>query len=68
MMELYDVTGKMIYSSVNNALNGNFEITIPTENLSNGIYLIRTSDGNNIISKKIKIFLNFKSYTRAIIT
>lgn len=54
-LELYDMTGKKVHASNDNALGSDSKITLPTKNLSEGIYLIKAYNGKTFISKKIKI-------------
>lgn len=54
-IELYDLTGKKIYSSLENTLGRNYEILIPTSNLPESIYLLKAFNGEKVISKKIKL-------------
>lgn len=54
-IELYDLTGKKIYASLNNALGRNSEIIIPISNLAESIYLLKAFNGEKLISMKIKL-------------
>lgn len=54
-IDLYDMSGKKVYSSFENTLGKNSEITIPAKNLSEGIYLVKAYNGNKLISKKVKL-------------
>lgn len=53
-IEVFDITGKKIYSSQTNALQGN--ITIDTQNWPNSIYIIiMQADGELILSTKLSV-------------
>lgn len=54
-LELYDLTGKKVYSSIENTLGKNSEITISTKKFIKGIYLLKAFNGKKIISKKIQL-------------
>jgi len=51
--ELYSTAGKKVFSSKLNSSNS--KIVIPTSNLSKGVYLIKISDGNKIITRKVML-------------
>lgn len=53
--ELYDLIGRKIYSCSENRLGENSEIVIPTDKISEGVYLIKAFNGNKLISKKVKL-------------
>ncbi len=53
-VELYDLMGRKIYSSIENTLGKNSEILIPTDKIAEGIYLIKAFNGKKMISKKVK--------------
>jgi hypothetical protein len=53
--ELYDVTGKKIFSNMQSAFEKNSKLIIPTDNLSRGIYLLKANNGSKIITKKIRL-------------
>lgn len=54
-MELYDMTGKIVFSGDENSSGSQTNISIPTNNLSDGIYLLKIYNGEKIISKKLKL-------------
>ncbi len=54
-IEIYDLTGRRIYFSTKNTLGKNSEIIIPMNKIAEGVYLLKASDGEKLISKKIKI-------------
>ena len=53
--ELYDMIGKKVYSSFFDATGKSIKIDVPTNTLSKGIYMLKASNGNKIISKKIML-------------
>lgn len=53
--ELYDMTGKKVFSSNENISGSNRNVSIPSKNLSNGIYLLKVYNGEKMISKKLKL-------------
>lgn len=53
--ELYDMTGKKVFSGTENYNGTNKNISIPTNDLSNGIYLLKIYNGEKILSKKVKV-------------
>ncbi|MBL0328880.1 MAG: immunoglobulin domain-containing protein [Bacteroidetes bacterium] len=53
--DLFDLMGKKVVSKTNVSIAENSKISIPTDNLSKGIYLIKASDGKKLVSKKIKL-------------
>ena len=54
-IEIYDLTGRRIYFSTKNTLGKNSEIIIPMNKIAEGVYLLKASDGEKLISKKIKL-------------
>lgn len=52
--ELYDLTGRKVYSFSENVL-GNQKVSLSTASLSPNIYMLKACNGNKIISKKIKV-------------
>jgi len=53
IVELYDATGKLVFSQSQNVIGGAFgKITI-SENISNGIYLLKITDNNKEFTKKV---------------
>jgi hypothetical protein len=50
--ELFDLTGRKIYTCNKRSST---ELFIPAQNLSKGMYLLKVSDGKNLISKKINL-------------
>lgn len=55
--QLYNSLGKLVFSK-NEILISSNEITIPVENLQNGIYFLQTLDTNNNNKKTYKILKN----------
>lgn len=53
--ELFDITGKKVFFSSRNVPDSNMKITISTINLKTSIYLFKANDGNQLITRKIKI-------------
>jgi len=53
-VELIDITGKLLYSTI---INGNEinKIVIPASNYRSGIYLLRIQDRNNTATKRVKL-------------
>jgi hypothetical protein len=51
-VRLFDITGKLLYS---NSLKGNHEISISTQYLEKGIYIVTANGQNTIESKKVMI-------------
>ena len=52
-LELYNIEGKKIFS-LNDELNYDVKkISIPTSAFNKGVYIIKVSDGNKVISKKV---------------
>jgi hypothetical protein len=54
-VELYDIQGKKIFSSEANSSGSVTIISIPMENLGQGIYLLKAYNGNQSITRKIKL-------------
>lgn len=54
-IELYDIRGRKIYSSKRLALEKESSLTIPVSNFSNGIYLIKATNGSELVFRKIKL-------------
>jgi len=54
-IDLYDLTGKKIYSVAANTEGNNTKVTIPSYLLSKGIYLIKAYNGKDLITKKINL-------------
>jgi len=50
---LYDVLGKLVLKSENNLIQGNQEIALNTQNLNNGLYFLKLSNGNNEANIKL---------------
>ena len=53
--ELYDMTGKKVFSSNENVMGNNRSVSIPTNHLSTGIYLLKVYNGEKMISKKLRL-------------
>ena len=43
--EVYDLTGRVVYSNTTNAINGTNRISLNTPNLPSGLYIVRISNG-----------------------
>ncbi len=54
-LELYDISGKKVFSSPKNVLENNSGIVIPTSSLAGGIYLIKASNGSSLVFRKVKL-------------
>jgi hypothetical protein len=52
-IELYDVIGKKIFSSLESVSGSGLKILIPSGQLNKGMYLIKAINNNTVISKKI---------------
>ncbi len=53
--ELYDMTGRKVFSSNENFTGNNKNVSISTNHLSTGIYILKVYNGEKMISKKIKL-------------
>ena len=53
--ELSDLSGKSVYSVSKNASAGNNSIVIPTDALSNGVYMYSFTNGNTVVTKKLVV-------------
>jgi hypothetical protein len=53
-IDLYDITGRIVFSKSVKTISNN-QITIPTSQLSRGMYLLKIADGTNNFSKKLVI-------------
>ena len=53
--ELFDITGKIVYTIQQAAISSNGKIIIPTYLFSKGIYLLKAFNGETVISRKIVI-------------
>ena len=53
--DLYDITGKRVYSSQQNMSENYSKIIVPTYLFSKGMYLLKAFNGSAIVSKKIII-------------
>ncbi|MFL5763377.1 MAG: T9SS type A sorting domain-containing protein [Bacteroidia bacterium] len=54
-IELFDVTGKKVYSSFENTEGRGRKVMLNPGELSTGIYLLKASNGEKTISRKIKL-------------
>ncbi len=55
-LELYDVTGKHVQTLVDATyIPGNYSVDLRTENLVNGVYLLRMTAGEKVYSSKLTI-------------
>ncbi len=54
-LDLFDVSGKQVYQNNYSFYNGNNNITIPTEFLGSGMYIVKVSVENKILTKRIII-------------
>lgn len=53
--ELTDLSGKTVYSVSENLSAGNNSIVVPTDDLSNGIYMYTFSNGEATVTKKLVV-------------
>lgn len=51
--ELFDATGKLVYTQSLNVIGGSFAKITITSNISNGIYLLKITDNNKEFTKKV---------------
>ena len=52
-LELFSIEGKKVFSSIDKLNDEGKKIIIPTSSFRKGVYIIKASDGNKVISKKI---------------
>ncbi|MEZ4850777.1 MAG: S8 family serine peptidase [Bacteroidia bacterium] len=53
VIEVIDISGRMIYSTVNNSRNNRQEIQIPISNISDGLYMLRViAEGRDPVVRK----------------
>jgi hypothetical protein len=55
ILQIFDLSGKMVYLHNLNTELGENKITIPTEELSNGMYLVKIISGENTYQQKLLI-------------
>lgn len=53
--ELTDLSGKSVYSVSKNVSAGNNSINVPTDALSNGVYMYSFTIGNTVVTKKLVV-------------
>lgn len=53
--ELTDLSGKSVYSTSEKMSAGNNSIVVPTDALSNGVYMYSFTNGNTVITKKLVV-------------
>ncbi|MBC7865851.1 MAG: T9SS type A sorting domain-containing protein, partial [Bacteroidia bacterium] len=53
MVDLYNLTGQKIWSSQNEISSGIINVSIPVNSFSHGIYLLKVSDGNETVTRKL---------------
>lgn len=54
-IEIYSVTGQLLYIDTKNGIMDHSIITLPTNNFSNGVYVVNVKNNANFISKKLVI-------------
>jgi hypothetical protein len=54
-LELFDMMGKKVFYTTEYSCGKQTIIRIPTGNMSHGMYMIKTMNGNTVISKKINL-------------
>jgi hypothetical protein len=54
-IELFDISGKKVFTTTSKSLGNETQIVIPTANLNAGIYLFKAYNGNQLITRKIKL-------------
>ena len=54
-VQVMNISGKLVYNNAHSLQEGENEFTIPTRNFSNGSYLIRIEDGDEIEIRRFKI-------------
>jgi hypothetical protein len=54
-VSMMDLTGKILWNSNESLTSGQHNITIPTRELSNGLYLISIQKGNQVVTRKLAI-------------
>jgi hypothetical protein len=55
LIEIYSITGQLVYSNVKHSIFEKTIIELPTANLSNGMYIVNVKNENNSFSKKLMI-------------
>jgi hypothetical protein len=55
LIEIYSITGQLVYSNLKNNIFEKSIIELPTYNLSNGMYIVNVKNENNSFSKKLMI-------------
>jgi serine protease AprX len=51
--ELFDASGKLIFTQSQNVIGGAFSKILISDNISNGIYLLKVTDNNKEFTKKV---------------
>lgn len=54
-IEIYSITGQLVYSNVKNSIFDRTVIELPTANLSNAMYIVNVKNENTTVSKKLII-------------
>ena len=55
LIEIYSITGQLVYSNIKHSIFEKAVIELPTANLSNGMYIVNVKNENNSFSKKLMI-------------
>lgn len=55
IIEIYSITGQLLYSDIKNNILNHAVITLPTYNFSNGAYVVTVKNNTNFMSKKLVI-------------
>nr|WP_255727778.1 T9SS type A sorting domain-containing protein [Rhodohalobacter sulfatireducens] len=56
LLEVYDLTGKLITTLVNETVSsGTHSVTFDAENLSSGVYMYRLQTANRVLSRKLTV-------------
>lgn len=55
IIEIYSITGQLLYSDIKNNILNHAVITLPTYNFSNGVYVVTVKNNANFMSKKLVI-------------
>jgi hypothetical protein len=55
LIDIYSITGQLVYSNLKNSIFDRTVIELPTDNLSNGMYIVNVKNENTTVSKKLII-------------
>jgi hypothetical protein len=55
VIEIYSITGQLLYSDTKSNILNHAVITLPTYNFSNGVYVVTVKNNTNFMSKKLVI-------------